>query len=42
MVLGPRSGRINTVGDRKFDGGCFRVGVELDGGYFGVGAEFLV
>ena len=42
MVLGPRSGRINTVGDRKFNGGCFRVGVEFDGGCFRVGAEFMV
>ena len=42
MVLGPRSGRIKTVGDHKFDSGGFRVGVESDGGGFRVGAEFLV
>ena len=35
MVLGPGSGRTNTVGDRKFDGGCFRVGAE-----FMVGVSF--
>ena len=37
MVLGPRSGRFKTVGNHRFDSGCFRIGGNLTAAVLGWG-----